>query len=351
MNEASSDINPLLAKEKKTWFGFFLKLAFFLGALVLVLLTVLANMGGNGDHLKKMVEEFASETTGYTARLEKLNNVTFFPSVSFDFEDMGLFRHAESKVSIGHVDRVRMAFGFWDVFLGRGRIRDVNVINLHADAGTFLAQPLIIKSVGIIDTVPGQGRFEGSGTIGSEPFDIAMDMQSWGSGRTKTYAFAERRTLVMNLSELGLSSILQNGTNPYIRFEDFKLTHRNGTVASGTIDLSKRRAHELTITGELTLEPHKTILKPDLILDLHTWRLSGTIRSNNFNPKDAAAGSLFASWQERALEILTDPARDTQFLDNFFVTNSVTLDLSGEARYQGPLVFKNNRLALTPGAD
>jgi Na+/citrate or Na+/malate symporter len=41
--------NPLLAKEKKTWLGFFMKLAFFISVFVIIILTVLANMGGTGD--------------------------------------------------------------------------------------------------------------------------------------------------------------------------------------------------------------------------------------------------------------------------------------------------------------
>jgi hypothetical protein len=340
--------NPLLAKEKKTWLGFFMKLAFFISVFVIIILTVLANMGGTGDHLKKMIEEFASENTRYVARIEKLNNVTFFPAISFDFEDMGFFRHAESKVSVGHIDRAQMSVGFWDVFLGRGRIRNISIINLHAAEQTLLDQPVFIKSLGIVDTNPAQALVEAKGTIGPENFTLSMDMQSWGSGRTKSYGFSERRNIALNLGELGLSSVLQNGINPYLRFQDFKITGRDGAVITGVIDLSKRRAHELTITGELTFNTHNTVIKPDLVFDLNTHRFTGTINSDNFNMNDFNDTSVFAAFVDRLIVIVGTPAQDGKILDNFFTLNPVTLNLNGEQNYQGPLVFVNNRLILKP---
>lgn len=344
------ETHPLLMKEKKTWAGFFLKAAFIVGALVLVIITVLANMGGSSDNLKTMVEQFASEITGTTAKIKKLNNVTFFPRVSFDFEDMDFFREPESKMSSGHIDRAEISFDFWDIIFSRGRVKNINIVNLSAAAGSILAKPVLIKSIEITDTGPSAAVIGARGTIGPESVSFSMGMQSWGEGRSQKYGFSERRDLSMAFGDVTLSAILQNDRDQKIRFENLKIATGEGTVVSGRIDISKRRVHEMMIGGELTVEKNKTILRPDLIFDLQTKKLSGSIASDHFDARDFDPGSAFAALIGRLVAILGDPAKDSEILDEFFAAHSVTLDAKGGHAYQGPLVFVHNRLSLKPPA-
>ena len=68
----------------KKWLGRLAKLGFFLAAFIGVIATVLFNMGGSGNTLKTAIEDYISASTGYSARIQSFNEMTFFPSITLD---------------------------------------------------------------------------------------------------------------------------------------------------------------------------------------------------------------------------------------------------------------------------
>ena len=65
MTEKTVDVKP----QRRRWFGTTFKVLFFVLAGLILIFAVLANLGGSSDTLKKSIEEFVTENTGYDAML------------------------------------------------------------------------------------------------------------------------------------------------------------------------------------------------------------------------------------------------------------------------------------------
>jgi hypothetical protein len=335
-----------LPKERRTWLGFFIKVFFCLAAFVLVILTVLANMGGHGDFHKSSVEEFVKEITGFPAKLQTLHNLTYFPSISVDLEDLDIMPDAMTETPVAHVDRAQISLGFWDVARQNGKMKAVNIQGFYALPGFYLDKTITLKHLSIIDTGEGNARFEGQGTLDNFPLLFSMDMKSVGSGRSKKYFFDPRRNLNFELGDIKITAVMQNGYNPYLSLQDLKISKGGQEVITGKLDISDRRKREMTITGALKFGEHGTIVKPDLVFDMQARALWGTLASDNFTEKDFTSESRFNGLIEGMINALGDPEIHEKILDHYFEAQRVELNLKGEKTYQGPLKFKDNKLFL-----
>jgi hypothetical protein len=316
----------------------FLKILFCVIAFVLVMLTVLANMGGNSQFHKESVEQFVSEATGYKSKVATLVSMTYFPSIAVDFEDLDL---ADANgVPAAHVDKAQASVSFWDVLRQSGRMKILNVHGVHMASGVFLDKPVEIKSLGIVDGADASSaKLEGRGHIGQVPMVFSLSMESKGEGSSRKYWFGRRREFIVEFGEIKISGALQNGANPYISVPDFKVNRSGSDIITGRIDISKRRAREITIGGELTLVEYGSILKPDLLIDLINKKITGPIASDNFKSQDFAAGSAFDDLVNRFVQVLGDLKKDEKILDEFFAAQEITLN--GKK-----LAFENNTLSL-----
>lgn len=313
------------------------KITFFVAAFLLVIFTVLANMGGNGDFHKNAIEQFASEATGYYARVKLLHNLTYFPTIGADFEDMDFLDDPIEDIGRIHIDRTQVALSFWDVAARNGKMKALNVQGLHALPGTIFEKPVNLKYFAILDTGENQAKLEGSGTIDTQPLVFSMNMTSEGAGRSKKYSFDNPRNISFVLSDVKLTATLQNASNPYLSIQNIVLSLNDKPVITGQIDISKRRAHEVLIGGSIKMEQSGSILKPDLLLDLTTHKISGAITSDNLNHADFAAGSEFNALVNRMAGYLSSPEKSRNMLDNFFAAQDVTLN-------GNKLQFENNIL-------
>ena len=73
-------------KKKRNWFYLLLKITFGFSAVLLIVLTVMANVGGNSETLRQSIEQFITENTSYNASVGQLNAMKFFPDIILDFE-------------------------------------------------------------------------------------------------------------------------------------------------------------------------------------------------------------------------------------------------------------------------
>ena len=335
-----------IKEERRSWFGFITKVLFCFVAFILVILTILANMGGKGDFHKTSVEQFAMEITGFPAKVETLHNLTYFPSIAVDFEDLDIFPDVASEVPIGHIDRAQISLGFWDVIRQNGKIKVVDLQGLYALPGLYLNKTIALKHVSILDTDEANAQFEGQGTVDELPLLFTMDMKSVGNGRSKKYSFDARRNFNFELGDMKMTAALQNAFNPYLSIQDLKVSKSGQDIITGKIDLSDRRKREMTIKGELKLEENGTILKLDLLFDMRAHAVWGTITSDNFNEKDFAAGSRFNGLIEGLIVALGDPKIHGKLLDESFAAQKIELDLKGQQTYKGPLKFQDNKISL-----
>lgn len=335
-----------IPKAKSGWLSFFLKLSFFAIAFVLVVVTVLGNMGGRSDFHRQSLEQFATENTKLNAKIGNLIGMTYFPTISADFEDMNFFPLVEGASSVAHVDKVQAAFSFTDVFMKNGKIKILNVQGIDISAGILFAKPVNVKHFSIMDNGTETAHLAGEGTIGSAPVTFNIAMIAEGEGRQRKFHFPPRRAVTMNIGDVALATHMINAVNPYLSFQETSFSLASSNVVSGALSVSKRREHEMTITGELKAEANGTIFKPDLIYDITTRKITGTITSDNFNAADFAETAPFTALIKKLVEYLGDPSADATALDEFAARHDITLDLKGASPYQGKLQFKNNVLVL-----
>ncbi len=321
--------------------GFFLKLVFFAGAFLLIILTVLANMGGKSDALKASIEQYAAEATGLNASVKTLNNLNFFPSIAFDFEGLEL-RRANENVPVVTVEKLRASLGFWDVMLSNGKMRSFETTGVKIMPGMFLDKTMEFDSIGIVQDSEHSNIMEGRGNIGGKPVTVAMGMAASGEGRGRKYKFAADRALKLSLGDLYAETRMINTVDAFLKIEDIKISINQSPVITGRLDILRRKEGEIKITGEVTMHDHKTILKPDFILNVPGMNVSGAVASDNFNARDFAAGSGFDRAVNEIISVVGNARRDGNILDDFFKANIIAMKTPEEA----PIVFVNNRLKV-----
>jgi len=334
-------------RQKTNWLAALPKIVFFVIAFVLVILTVLANMGGHSDSLKTSVEEFIAQNTGYKARIQTLNNLSFFPTIACDFEGLDMYRGPATGVPLIHADRIRAALSFWDVLFSDGKIKALDVLSLKIMPGVFLDKMITLDSIDIADIGPGKAQLEAKGFIGAKAFYFSLGMGARGEGRARKYFFAPReRPADIKLGDVSMAATLRNGDDQNLKIENLKASLRGQEVFSGDLELSRRTSHEIHVTGTRIMAEHKTLAKINVILDTVTRKITGTIQSDNFNKRDFTAGSRFDQLIQTLIADLTDAPAHKAMLDEFFKAQAITLDVKGADSYTGPLVFENNHVKI-----
>lgn len=344
-DELPQEIPKETTKEKRGRFSLLMKILFCISALILVVFTVLANMGGNSEFHRQSIEQFALESTGFRGRVRTLHNMTYFPTFSVDLEDMELLAgpDGELDVPVVRIEAVRLALTFREVIFRTGRMRVFNLQGIEIAPGILFEKPVQLRHIAISDTGEGIAIFGGQGHIGAAPLEFSMDMSARGSGRQRIYNFEPTRAATLKIGDINVSAVLQNGINPFLAAQDIKITRAGNIVASGHINTSRRRSTEIVITGEMTLTAHGTILRPDIVIDAAARRISGVIATENFNEADFKAGSEFDALLRGLVAILGDETKHSNVLDAFFEAHEIMLE---SPAYSGKIKFKNNTLNL-----
>lgn len=330
-------------KSFKSRFSLFLKIIFFLSAFLLIIFTVMANMGGSSDVLRESIEQFIGESTGYKTKITKLNKMTFFPDISFDFEGTTV-GGGEAVSPQASADRVIIRLSFWDVMGNTGKIKKFEIKNFQAAPGTVFVQPLTFENVQIFDKDGEQGKamLNGQGKIGDQKIEIAAQMQILGKGSSKKYSFGDPRIFNLSIGDIQIATELHNNEDEGVRFDKLSAKKNDKEIFSGYIDFSSQEKGIIDISGILRVG-EKTDLSPDLRLDVKQGRkLTGSIKSASFHVEDFNAASGYTEFM-KVIDLLYDTHQTT--------SPEITLDIdnvySGETivgSFHGTAPIKNMRL-------
>jgi hypothetical protein len=283
-------------KKKRNWFYLLLKVAFGFGAVLLIVLTVLANVGGKSETLKQSVEEFIGENTPYRATVGQFNGMTFFPDIAFDFESVEMYDKKTADLSMV-VGKVQIAFGFWDVMFSTGKIKALTIEKFMAEKDRLLNPPFNLESLKITETAFGP-RIEGKGDIGGEALNFHADMKFKGQGRRKKYYFDGERAFSIELGDIKITGKMDNGKSSGIVFENLEIAQENKVVMRGTLGMV-RNANILGIQGTLEMAEHGSVFSPDIEIAMpvqgQAFGIAGRIDSEEgqFRMEDFTAGSRY----------------------------------------------------------
>ncbi|MCF8495224.1 MAG: hypothetical protein K9G62_00995 [Alphaproteobacteria bacterium] len=233
-----------------------------------VLFSVLANIGGNGDSYRQVIEEYAAETTGYHAAVSKLNDMRFFPDIAFDFEDLDLRTAPESPNQVVTVESVKFAVGFWDVALSAGTIKTLDIQNAFITSGIILDKPISLEHLYITEgDNEAQGFLKALGAIGAHEFSAVMNLEAKGRGEGRRFGFAEERPVGISLGPAFLSGVLKSRRGLAI-LEELAFSYDNMRVAAGRLHAEGLEKPAFVVTGELTFAPYRTVVRPYVQVDL-----------------------------------------------------------------------------------
>lgn len=327
---------------KRRWPFFILKLIFILTGFVLVIFTVMANMGGSSETLKGSIENFAGEATGYLAQIEKLNNMTFFPNIIFDFEGMQLYDEA-NMLPVAYVGKFQIALSFWDVMFSNGKIKNLNVEEVRALPGVLLNKRVSAQRISIEETVDGP-RFRGEGFVGDEAFRFSLSMQSEGEGRNRKFMFGDKRDFYLSLAGIILNFKIVPGKSAGVIFQDIEISLDDKKIAAGHLNVV-RNAERFGITGKIHMSGgHQTDLQPEVEMFVENGieAVNGKIFSQQFHIDDFISGSDYDSLMTELEKTLAP--EDPENIDLALEAEQIYREGKDQGAYTGPLPLKGLRI-------
>lgn len=300
-----SDKEKLPHEGKGSRWSFWAKLVFFLGVFFVVIFAILSSLGGNSDTLREAAEQFLSQRFGGQARIKTLNQMTFYPYMGIDFEDAQVHRSDEATPIIS-ADKVSIAMGFWDVTFSTGKIKTLNVQGLRAVPGAMFRKGLTIDRLAVIDE--GDEAFlRSNGKIGSTPYTFEADIEKFGKGKSREYAFSDVRPFNATLGDLIAKGRIEDLDGDVMRINEIELG-LGDPIIRGTLQVYHGGEGRVTFKGELKFG-EATIIKPDLLLEMDrdVPKLSGDLVFETLDYDDALKYDLLIDLIDTIKDELFDP--------------------------------------------
>ncbi len=269
-------------KKKVNWFGRLLKISFILAAFFLVIITVLANMGGSSDTLKDAVTQFVSESfSGRPAEVDKLVNMSFFPSVGLDVEGIHVLTKPEDGIKIMSVGKLQAYMDFWHVATRKARLKAFYLEDVSAIKGAFLPNEIYIEKVFIDhDIENGIAHLKGNGKVGVHPWTLSAGMQVYGSKGKYEYTLGSSFPISLEIADVKLETNFINHEDNYFKLEAFSLIQGNKKIA-GDILLSALGTDLVKIKTNIDIQNGSSVISADLVSNMkgRIDKYSGTIQS------------------------------------------------------------------------
>lgn len=297
-------------KEPVNWIGRLLKISFFLIAFVLVIITVLANMGGTNETLRGGVVQFISSLTGgRPVKVEKLNYMGFFPTVSIDIEGITVHAKPDDKIALIRLERLQASMPFWNVATKTPRLTQLYIEGVEAIKGMVFPEEFSIKKIFIDHDMESEiAKIRGSGKVGVHPWSFEIGMDVNGSKDNYGYMLADEAPLMLDVADLHFETVFVRENAKYYRLKDFIISYGEKEL-SGDLALSSLGNDLLKIKGTFKTRDDRTVLSPDLVVAFAKDRfsrvsVSGDVTSEKLNINDLVGDESVYSILSRAREIV-----------------------------------------------
>jgi len=316
----------------KKWAGRLVKIAFFLFAFFAVIATLLYNMGGNSDTLKGAIEDYISQSTGYAAKIDTFNKMTFFPNIGVDIENVRLksvnidamkaWAKAENEKPqaqqgrtpppIGFnkpdatIEKLVISIGFFDAGFGRGRkIHKFNVQNASFNAGIIAEQPVNFDAIAIDEDASGNAFLNVEGDIAGEEFTAALDLESAGRGSGRKYKIGDESKFEAAFANITLNGVMRPRTMGGLHVRDLVIRRNEADIAKTTFTFIRDEEQTIELNGTFEMTEHGSngefdwiINAPDTDTDASTKPPSGNITAEKIHAGDFDENSnLSAIWK------------------------------------------------------
>lgn len=265
-----------------------LKIVFFAGIFLFVILTVLTKLGGQSEVMRDTIEDYITENTPYSAHVGTLNGMYFFPDITIDIGAVEL-RDASNKTAIT-ADRFRLSFAFFDLLFSRRRFRDLHVENMVAGPGVLMPRALIVKQAGVDETDEKGSVFAFYGVMGEAPFSGFLGVHAEGSPARRIYSFNESWPVDLQLADLSVKGRMQHDAEGDLTLSEITLGQGDTIILTGTLDILREGLKRFIVKGDLKTPEDTSILHPDVILGFAPFSMQGRMTADQLRAEDFTRG-------------------------------------------------------------
>lgn len=313
MQNHTDDIR--LQKEKPHILLTLARVVFFGCAFFAVLFTVLYNMGGSNGTLKQGLEQFASRAFGgRPAYVERLNRMTFFPSIGFDAEGINVFSYPEASEYAVRIQKMRMAMSFFDVAFHAPRVKTFYLEGLNAKEGVIGRRSLEIEKVFIDhDASTKTAHLRANGKLDVHDWSVTLALNIFGGEGKFSYALAGRMPFSLRIADVMFDGVYVDHKGDYASLEDLVIKVGDKSYA-GTATFQTVGHATLKTRGEFSLGDKGKTVSYDLLLDLAAQpvKITGEVSAHKFLPADMyGSQSVFASLN-RVNDVLSRKVTDAE---------------------------------------
>lgn len=316
MQNHTDDIR--LQKEKPHILLTIARVFFFGFAFFAVLFTVLYNMGGSSDTLKQGLEQFASRSFGgRPAYVERLNRMTFFPSIGFDASGINILPYPEAREYAVRIEKMKMVMDFFDVAVRSPRVKAFYLEGLNAKEGVIGRRALSIEKIFIDhDAVTGTAFMKANGKMDVHEWEVRFALDIFGGEGKFSYALAERMPFYAHIADLTFEGVYEDRKGGYASIEDLKIQVGSRSY-KGTATFQTVGNATLKTTGQFVVDGGEKTLSYDFLLDMaaRPVKIAGDLSAHRFSSREIhGEQSVFASLN-RINDVLSRKVTDA---DDFF---------------------------------
>ena len=333
-------------KAKKSLLWRIVKWTLLLLVLVYIILTILSRLGGSTPVLKQAVEDYISDATGRSAKIGKLNHMSFFPDIGLDFMGLTIEDPSGDMLPIT-VGSTKIAFRFFDVLLGRKSIRTVDVQDVKIPSGALTGYDISIEKI-FIEDVEGAAAIKANGLINEKPVFVSVPLEAHGSKYGRYYSVFDEKQITATLAALSLNATA-HGKN----LKNIELSLGEKKVLTGDFKINRNGA-KTDISGAAHILKGGSKLKLDITLDTsELLSLSGEIESERAQIGDFQSQSPFMKTLDEISAVFA--SKEKKGLD--FNGQSADLDIDVKSLRSGAInlgtinaefKIKDNILSLKP---
>lgn len=349
-------------KKKGTWLGRLMKLIFFVLAFVLIMFTILGNMGGSSDSLKENVANFISGAFGGRhTEIHKLVHMGFFPTVGVDAKGIRVMSKPKGGVPVVTIGQVQAFMSFWDVATRDAKFSKFYVEDFRAIRGILGAQEIVMDKLFIDHDLESQtAKLRGDGKLGIHAWDLEVDLKVFNRGSKYKYMVDDEFSATINIADMSLTADFLKHQDGYFKAQSFVLKSADREV-QGQLTLSPLGGNLLKIKGMLTLDNAQGNAEVDLVADFsqRPVHYSGVISSEGITLSDWLGEKSFSSVITRLRYLLGHdilnqlPSTPRSVIGNFgadimFDLKNVVLEDNYTSNLKFPIVQEADRLKIGP---
>ncbi len=319
------------------WFGRLLKFIFIIIAFFMVIITVLANMGGSNDMLREGVGKTIQQAFGgRPVTMKKLVYMGFFPTAAIDIEDVLIFDKPEDSFPIMRLKKFQAYMPFWNVATSTPRLTKLYLEGFESIRGVFFPSAFLIERIYIDHDVDEEvAKLRGRGKIGVHSWDFSIGLEISGSKGKYQYMLLDDADLVLDVADVHFEGIFSRRGAKYYKFKDFNLEYDNKMIG-GDLVISSLGDKLLKVKTTLKTISDKTNLQADLAVKFIGHRkvdLSGKVNSDSLYINDFIGDDTVFSILSRLREIAgysnkTSDEEQKTILERIFGPNIIDLDFN-----------------------